>query len=472
MAAALRARQLSPLDLLERSLARAEAWQPATNAFSQLWAEEAVEDARLVEVAARALARAWHPAAARGSSPPVELPPAAGIPIAVKDLFDVAGHETTGCCEAYRGRIALRDAPLVRAIREAGLVMMGKTNQHELAAGGTNLVSACGRTGNPWDPRRMTGGSSGGSAAAVAAGVVPWALGSDTGGSIRIPASMCGVFGLKPTTGRLSLEGVLPLSPSLDCPGPLAGTVRDLRMLWGLLADEQPTLFDPDSTDGGVVGRPIRIGVPGGVFAERVHPEALAAVEAVVRDLESAGISEGEIPDEPRLDGGDPQGLRGVWHRICFPEFAAAHSGIDRGLVAPSVLRWMERGAEYDAEARAEAARRRGEIAEWFRFRLQEVDALVIPTTPYPAPPADQETVDLGPAGVVEIESVGPGWLTVAANLAGTPALNLPAAWSSEGLPIGVSLVGRWGEEDTILRLAARWEAATGYRPRHPPFPA
>ena len=243
-------------------------------------------------------------------------------------------------------------------------------------------------------------------------------------------------------------------------------------MLWGLLADEQPTLFDPDSTDGGVVGRPIRIGVPGGVFAERVHPEALAAVEAVVRDLESAGISEGEIPDEPRLDGGDPQGLRGVWHRICFPEFAAAHSGIDRGLVAPSVLRWMERGAEYDAEARAEAARRRGEIAEWFRFRLQEVDALVIPTTPYPAPPADQETVDLGPAGVVKIESVGPGWLTVAANLAGTPALNLPAAWSSEGLPIGVTLVGRWGEEDTILRLAARWEAATGYRPRHPPFPA
>src|SRR5205823_1854876 len=149
-----------------------------------------------------------------------------GVPIAVKDLYDVAGFETTGCSRIYAGRVAERDAPTIRRVRGAGLIMVGKTNQHELAFGGTNLYSACGRTGNPWDPRRMTGGSSGGSAAAVAAGVVPWALGSDTGGSIRIPASMCGIFGLKPTAGRLSIEGVLPLAPSLDCPGPMAGTVQ------------------------------------------------------------------------------------------------------------------------------------------------------------------------------------------------------------------------------------------------------
>jgi aspartyl-tRNA(Asn)/glutamyl-tRNA(Gln) amidotransferase subunit A len=402
----------------------------------------------------------------------VELPPAAGVPIAVKDLFDVAGHETTGCCEAYRGRIALHDAPVIRTIRDAGAVLMGKTNQHELAAGGTNLVSACGRTGNPWDPRRMTGGSSGGSAAAVAAGVVPWAMGSDTGGSIRIPASMCGIFGLKPTTGRLSIEGVLPLAPSLDCPGPMAGTVQDLWLLWRLLGDDQPSLFDADSGGGQGANGGLRIGVPGGPFAELVHPEVLAAVGAVVRDLDSSGVEVREVGDEPRLDAGDPEGVRAVWRVICFSEFAEAHQGIDRGLVAPSVRRWMERGESYDADTRARAAERRAEIDEWFRTRLRDVDALVIPTTPYPAPLADQATVDLGPAGVVDVESVGPGWLTSAANLAGTPAVNLPAARSSEGLPIGVSLVGRHGDEETILRLAARWEAATGYRPRQPSLPA
>src|SRR5438093_2786036 len=158
MVVALRARQTTSVGLIERALAREEAWRRATNAFSQVWAEEALAQAGLVDDDI---------AAGR------ELPLLAGVPLVVKDLYDVAGHETTGCCAAYAGRMAEGDAPTIERVRAAGLVMVGKANQHELAAGGTNLVSACGRTGNPWDPTRMTGGSSGGSGAAVAAGVVP-----------------------------------------------------------------------------------------------------------------------------------------------------------------------------------------------------------------------------------------------------------------------------------------------------------
>ncbi len=472
MAVALRGRQVSPVDLLQRTLDRAERWQPSTNAFSQLWIDEAAEDARLVEVAARALARAWHPAGGiRTVHRTEELPDTAGIPVAVKDLFDVAGHETTGCCQAYRGRIAEHDAPTVSALRDAGLVLVGKTNQHELAAGGTNLVSAFGRTSNPWDPRRMTGGSSGGSAAAVAAGVVPWALGSDTGGSIRIPAALCGVFGLKPTTGRLATEGLMPLAPSMDCPGPLATTAEDLWLLFAVLA----------GLDTAVPGRedllaepaaPLRVGAPGGFFDEKVHPEVRAAVDGVLRDLQGAGVDVRPLEEEPRVDAGDPEGLRAVWRGVCFPEFAQAHAGIDRSKVDPSVLEWMDRGRGFDPEFRAWAARRREEVGAWFRTRLEDLDGLVLPTSPYRAPLADQAEVDLGPAGVVEVAVVGPGWFTVAANLAGLPAVSLPAARSSEGLPIGVSLVGREGGEETLLRLAARWEQASGRSPERPLLPA
>src|SRR6266511_4776403 len=201
MGQALRAGQVASVELVERAIRRADAWHPCTNAFSQPWMDRAMQEARRID-----------------STSPEARAALAGVPVAVKDLFDVAGEETTGCCAAYRGTMAQRDAPVIERIKQAGLVMLGKTNQHELAAGGTNLVSACGRTGNPWDPDRMTGGSSGGSAATVASGIVPWALGSNTGGSIRIPSSMCGIFGLKPTFGQIQTEGVMPLAPSLDCP--------------------------------------------------------------------------------------------------------------------------------------------------------------------------------------------------------------------------------------------------------------
>jgi aspartyl-tRNA(Asn)/glutamyl-tRNA(Gln) amidotransferase subunit A len=448
MVLALRAGEVTSVELVERTLRRAEAWQPSINAFSRLWAEQALEEAGRID--------------ARPSRDRSEL---AGIPLAVKDLFDVAGQETSGCCAAYRGTVAERDAPVIERVRKAGLVMVGKTNQHELAAGGTNLVSACGRTGNPWDPKRMTGGSSGGSGAAVAAGILPWALGSDTGGSIRIPSSLCGIFGLKPTTGAIPTAGLMPLAPSMDCPGPMASTLKDVELLYRVLAGGPLQLpAEPRAPER------LQIGVPDGFFSEGVHDEVLAAVGATADTLQESGAAIRPV------DGSGIQEVRPLWMRVCTAEFADAHPLLKdperRRLVAPSVVQWIEMGERQSEEDRAEASRERGRIEGWFRERLEGVAALLIPTTPYAAPGADQQTVDLGEAGTVDINLVGPGWVTCSVNLAGLPAINLPAGRSTEGMPIGVSLVAKTGEEQVLFRLAAMWEAATGYRPDRPPIPA
>ncbi|MGH2556614.1 MAG: amidase, partial [Actinomycetota bacterium] len=361
MAPALQAGDVSSAELVERSLRRAEAWQPRTNAFSQLWADEAMEEARRID-----------------ATPRERRPELAGVPVAVKDLYDVSGKETSGCCAAYRDSIARRDAPVIERIRRGGLVMVGKTNQHELAAGGTNLVSACGRTGNPWDPDRMTGGSSGGSGAAVASGVVPWALGSDTGGSIRIPASMCGIWGLKPTTGQIPTEGLMPLAPSMDCPGPMASTLEDLQILYELMAGvsgrQEPA--EVPSSEG------LRVGFPDGFFFDRVHDEVLATDSLATDGLSSAGAAV-----EP-VDGTGLTSVRFVWMAVCGPEFADAHPLLEdpakRKLVAPSVLAWLDLGESQSEQGRAEAAQERERITQWFRDALADRDALLIPTTPYP----------------------------------------------------------------------------------------
>jgi Asp-tRNA(Asn)/Glu-tRNA(Gln) amidotransferase A subunit family amidase len=446
MSAALRAGDVTSAELVERSLRRLEAWQPSINAFSQIWADDAVEGARRA-----------------GERPGPESGRLRGVPGAVKDLFDVGRHETTGCCDAYRGRLASVDASVIAAIRRAGVVFVGKTNQHELAAGGTNLVSACGPTGNPWDPARMTGGSSGGSAAAVAAGIVPMALGSDTGGSVRIPASMCGCFGLKPTHWRFPLDGVMPLAPSMDCPGPIASTAADLSAAYDSM--------DPRdrADDGALALEPDRIGVPeGGFFGDVVNDETLGTVRIVAEAFAGGGAVVESI------DGGGLRDVRAVWMTVTTPEFWEAHPtlrGEALALVSPQPRAWLEQGSRTTSAERAEAARRRSEVRRWFGSRLQRFDALLVPTTAYPAPPADQRTVDLGAAGAVDTEEFGPGFLTCSVNLAGLPAVNLPAGRSSDGMPMGVSLVGRDHAERDLLRMAERWEELTTYRAARPPLP-
>jgi len=451
MAAALAAGETTATELTERSIDRAEAWQPVGKAFSQLWADEAM--ARAAEI---------------DRDGPVDARPLAGIPLAVKDLFDVAGHETTGCCAAYAGRVAARDAPTIRRVRDAGMVIVGKTNQHELAAGGTNLVSACGPTLNPWNPERMTGGSSGGSASVVASGIVPWSLGTDTGGSIRIPSSFCGIVGLKPTNGELPLEGIMPLAPSLDTPGPMATTVADTWVLFEALAGRDVRhpardwlLRRPD--------RPFRVGIPEPFVAEVVHEEMAVALVEAATVLVNAGV------EVDPMDGHGVDDARRLWNAVCFPEFAEAHPALQhpslRAKVAPSVAAWLERGAAATETDRERAGIRRMEFERWFRERLAMVDALLVVTTPYPAPRIDQEFVELAPDLSVDVASVGPGFITCAVSLAGLPAMSLPVSRTLDGMPAGVSLIGRHGEEETLARIAARWEAASGHAPERAPLP-
>jgi aspartyl-tRNA(Asn)/glutamyl-tRNA(Gln) amidotransferase subunit A len=445
IAAAIAAGDISCTELVQRSLADVERWQPSIDAFSQLWVEEALEEARRVD-----------------ATPMSDRAPLAGIPLAVKDVYDVAGHETTGCCAAYRGRVATTDAETIARVRRTGVVLIGKTNQHEISAGTTTLVSACGPAGNPWNPAHMPGGSSGGSGAAVAAGIVPWALGSDTGGSVRVPAALCGTFALKPTTGSIPIEGMLPHSPTLDCPGPLASTTEDLWTLFLALAG-----LDPREPLGSVDPGSLRIGVLGGFHRDRVDDRVLAVVDAVAMLFEEAGCSVRPVEGAGIEDG------RRIWARVAYPELAEAHPVLfDRSeQVDPSIMALLTYGRSLDPATRAAALDRRREIAAWYRERLAGFDALLVATTVTPAAAADSYEVRVEPGESVPEDFVGPGWLTSPVNLSGLPALNIPASRSDDGLPIGISLIGADGAERGLCRLARSWERESGYRPSWPAAP-
>ncbi len=432
MAGAVARREVSPVDLVAAALERLERWEPVTNAFSVVEPRDALELARAAE---------------RARSDGVTLGPLHGVPVAVKDLFDVRGWETSGCCRAYRGNVARADAALVTRLRSAGAIVVGKTNQHELACGATNVVSACGPTRNPWDPARITGGSSGGSGAAVAAGVVPVALGTDTGGSIRIPASYCGCLGLKPTTGRLPAEGMMPLAPSLDCPGPMAATAEDLALAWAILAGRDAPRLAPRA--------PTRVGVLGGWFA-RARADQLGAVRAAGEAFAAAGAEVVELPGEGIED------VFEVWRTLAWAEFAEAHRALleRTDLLGERTAMALRFGAERTPEQRAAARARAAEIRAWFRERLAGVDALLTPATPTPAPPAEADEVELAPGVAVDVHRGGPAWCTEPVNLSGLPALAMPAGRSAEGLPLSVQLVGPEDGELLLLSWARFLEEA------------
>ncbi|MGH2723391.1 MAG: amidase [Actinomycetota bacterium] len=432
MARAVRDGRASPVELAEEAIRRAERWQPVTDAFSHLHPEDALEEAgrRADEVAVGG-----------------ELGPLHGVPVAVKDLFDVAGWETTGCCRAYVGTVALADADAVRRLRAAGAVIVGKTNQHELAAGGTNLVSACGPTRNPWDPGRMTGGSSGGSGAAVAARVVPLALGTDTGGSVRIPASFCGTVGLKPTHGRVSLRGVMPLAPSMDTVGPLCATAGDAALALEVLTGEPVAMPPPQSLSVGLVGR----------FVAPVRADVGRAAADGARVLGEAGVPVREIEEGPAYDPED-------WERLAWPELFEAHGHLlerPQDLGGPT-RRFLEYGRDLDPAERAAAGTRAAALRRAFLDLLAEVDALLVPATLFPAPGIERAEMEVD-GRPVDVLRGAVSLLTRLANMAGIPAVAFPAGFSEEGLPLGLQLLGRPGEEGALLSLVTAFQAATDH---------
>ncbi|GAC1481055.1 MAG: amidase [Candidatus Dormibacteria bacterium] len=421
LARMLRARRVSPGELVDVYLARIKLAEPL-KAFITV---DTTGAARNASLAAHRLARS-------------DAGPLAGLPLAIKDLFATRGLRTTAGSSILRRWIPEADAIAVARLRQAGAVIIGKTNLHEFAYGVTNGNPWWGVAKNPWDEKRIPGGSSGGSAIAVVKGLCAGALGSDTGGSIRIPAALCGCVGLKPTYGAIPLEGALPLGFSLDHAGPLTRTVDDARLLFEVLAGRR---IRREPVKG------LRIGVLRGSFLKRVEDGVARTVSSRIESLAVAGVRLREI-SIPELDWTTAMQLitlraeASAVHSRWLRRRAAAYGADVRIRLQLGAL---VSGAEYAA---AQQARTRLKEALWRAF--QQVDLLALPTTPITAPPIGLRSIRW-PDGAEPVDGALVR-LTQPFNLGGVPALSVPCG-SLHGLPVGLQLVAPWDQEARLLAV-------------------
>ena len=446
----VRKKTISPVELVQASLRRIERLNPLLNAFITVTAEAALSRAR--ELEGEAQHGRW-----RG--------PLHGIPVALKDLIDTAGVRTTAASAIFADRIPSEDAEVVRRLKAAGAVILGKLNMHEFAYGDTSAVSHFGPVHNPWNPEYVTGGSSGGSAAAVAAGLCYGALGSDTGGSIRQPAAYCGIVGLKPTFGRVSTRGVVPLSWSLDHIGPMSRTVADAALLLQAIAS-----YDPLDTNSIEAAAPdytkalrqkastLRLGVPRRVFYEQLDPEIEQAVNEALRVLGRLTVSarEVELPAYKTLP-------------VVGAEAYAFHAPyLTRApqLYQSTTRRRLEPGSKISAAAYIEGRRELDRLRRAVNAVFSTVDLLITPTTPI-LPITLQEAVNnpaLPPPG-----GVAPSLRnTQPFDVYGLPSISIPCGFSRSGLPIGLEISGPRLGEPMVLALAHAYEQATQWHRRQP----
>lgn len=458
LAACLRTGKLSPVALVEDALARIDRRRDL-NAFITVTADLARAQA---EEAAREIAAGRY----RG--------PLHGIPVSLKDLIDTRGIRTTCGSRILISHVPARDATVAVRLREAGAVLIGKAALHEFAYGVTTTNPHFGPTRNPWNLDRIPGGSSGGSAAAVAAGLGAASIGTDTGGSIRIPASLCGVVGLKPTYGRVSRFGVFPLAWTLDTAGPLTRTVEDAALVLQAIAGPDPqdptTLGQsvPDFTASLRTGvRGLRVGVLDDEYHQDVAEDVGQAFEAALDVLRELGLQLERVPF-PR-----PAEARTAQLVITLAEAASVHEHWlrerpqDYGVQTRDLLR---QGQMVTATQYLRALKVRALLLEEVGELLRTCDALVLPTTPMVAPAIGQETVAVrGRSG--EVRGVLTR-LTRLVNLVGLPAISVPCGVGADDLPVGLQVVGRPMDEVTILAIAAAYERATPWHTRRPPEPA
>ncbi len=443
---AIRAKQISPLELTQVCLQRIEAINPRLNAFITLTADSALAEAR---AATDEMVRGEY----RGLLH--------GIPLAIKDLFDVRGVATTAGSPLLKHNFAAEDAFAIKQLREAGAIFLGKLNMHEWALGVTGVNPHFGPSRNPWNTDYITGGSSSGSGAALAAGLCYGSLGSDTGGSIRIPSSLCGVVGLKPTYGRVSVRGVIPLSWSLDHVGPMGRYVDDVEALFRII-DVHDT-SDPYSIRNAELGTrntesfrvphsEFRIGVPDDYFFSDLHPETEAAYRAAIKML-------GEIGSELRdvsLPGFEVSEKASA--KILLAEAAAYHQEhIERHAdqIGADVLTRFTWGLDVTGVEYAFARRTQVEWRHKMAQLFEAIDALVLPATPFPAAPIDEsDPVALSRGNLTRF--------TRMFNLTGNPAIVLPCGRTAAGLPIGLQIVGAHWQEEKIIQVARAYEKARG----------
>ena len=440
----IRTREVSPVEVTQSALARLEQVEPSLNAFVTITADLALDQAKMAE-------KEIGDGGYRG--------PLHGIPLGVKDLYDTAGVKTTSSSAQRSDYVPEADSASVAKLYDAGMILIGKTHTHEFAYGATTPT-----TGNPWAPDRTPGGSSGGSGAAVGAGVVPVALGSDTGGSIRIPAALCGTVGLKPTFGRASRVGVASLSWSLDHVGPLSRNVVDAGLVMGAMSGydrRDPGTVDvpvPDMVagiDAGVAGK--RIGIPANYFNERLDPEAAAAAAAAAATLESLGaeLVEVTIPMAEFV-------ISTEW-AIMMPEATAYHQ--DYLLNSPEKFTdetrtLLEVGAAVPATDYVNAMRLRTQIQAAWREMYASIDVVLAPTLVAAATLRADPFVRWAD-GTEEASTAAYVRYSAPANVTGLPSLSVPAAFTAAGLPLGVQIIGKPFAEPEILQVGRALEANT-----------
>jgi len=445
----LRTRKVSPVELTRACLARIEALNPRLNAFITVTADSALAQAREAEAALLS---------GRGKGP------LRGIPIALKDLVDTAGVRTTAASGVFKDRVPTQDAEVVRRLRAAGAVLLGKLNMHEFAYGASSVVSYFGPVPNPWAAGYSAGGSSSGSAVAVAAGLCYGAVGSDTGGSIRMPAACCGIAGLKPSYGRVSARGVVPLSWSLDHVGPMARTVRDAALMLQFMAGYDPE--DTASTDtpvGDYVGTleaktsSLRIGIARAHFYEALHPEIQEAIDTALSVLRKLTSSQREVATPVYNDTEVLRAEAYAYHQ--------EHAAKTPELYQPETLRRILGGAEVSTVAYVNARRQLDRLRRSAPGIFAMVDVLITPTTPVPPFTISELLGDLDQLRTRELISLRN---TRPFNVLGLPAISVPCGFTRTGLPIGLQITGRPGDEATVLRLAYAYERETEWH-RHRP---
>ncbi len=453
----IESRRLSPVELVAAHLERIERTDAALNSFITLLADDATEQAAIAE--REIVAGNW-------------LGPLHGIPIGLKDLYYTKGVRTTAGSRILRDFVPDYDSAVAERFANAGAILLGKLQMHEFALGATSVNPHDGAARNPWDTARITGGSSGGSGSAVVAGQCMGALGSDTGGSIRIPSGLCGIVGMKPTFGRVSRHGVHPLSWSLDTVGPMTRTTRDSAIILNALAGfdardpssaNAPTEDFTARLDDGARG--LRIGVPDDFFYDVIDPEIADAVSAASETLRELGATV-ERCRIPALEHS-----LAISSAILVAEAAETlfdHLRDNPELIGADVRERLYLGAMTPAVDYIEAQRARTAYNERLADAMREYDLLLAPTTAIGAPGVDQETVDIG--GRTESALSLMSRLTRPFNLTGQPTISIPCGFTSDGLPIGMQIAGRAWEEATVFRAANAYERATDWHTRKPPL--
>jgi aspartyl-tRNA(Asn)/glutamyl-tRNA(Gln) amidotransferase subunit A len=456
-----RKRKLSPVELTKLMLARIARINPKLNAYLTVTAELALAQAK--KAASELLAP-------RGRKGHRDRGPLHGIPISLKDNIYTTGIRTTAGSKILKDFIPQHDAQTVVLLKEAGAVILGKTNMHEFAYGVTSNNPHYGPVRNPWDPARVPGGSSGGSAAAVAAGLCYGSMGTDTGGSIRIPASLCGVTGLKPSWGRISCEGIIPLSPAFDCAGPLGRTVSDVAILTGALysrVGREPNMARPSTLRAGA--RKFCLGIPRQLFFDALSPEVRNAFDAALRELCRAAITAKDI-SIPLLDETEDAGNHIAWTEAALYHQQQGYFPTRSADYGDDVRSRLELGSKVPAVDYLRALEIQKQFFQQLHLALAEadVDAVVFPSTAIEAPLLSQETIRIGAheysTRALLLRHNRP------ANLAGVPAVSVSCGFTRSGLPIGLQIMAGVSSEPILLRIARISERS---RPQNfrPPLP-